>query len=441
LGLTFGYSFIFVSLFGIYKAFQIVEKLGLFLPSLSVLGLLWGSMLGSVCAVQQLFLRWIDKNAAKWGLIDKNDGELGALSEAKKYGDVVPFFALSFTLGWTLFEFMRGTIFLPFPWNFVCHLFNFENSVVAQVFTMGVAPCRYFLSTVWCLLIFSFFCDKSKFLKCISSAIMFATVVSGIFELRNAPEDPMKNFPVLYVDSDVDQADKINPENKEAILQKMIYLTKKAKKKAKVPPRLIVWPETAITHMITDENCEEIRRIREVAHEYLIFGADRIEKTKDGKVWHNSMFVVSKDKVEYVYDKVRLLPFGEYTPLRRFFETLAKKYGRGGTKSSSSTIGSIIESAFRQILNAIPKFFDGIDCTPGKTWEPVVTVGNLPPFTPYICSEIIFRTHQRSNARRSRAEGVIHISNTAWFSGTIKNQLHACSRATGFPPDTPENKS
>jgi apolipoprotein N-acyltransferase len=424
-GLMFGFSFIFVSLFGIYKAFLIVRKLELFVPSLSFLGLMWGSMLGGVCAIQQRVLRWIDKNSAKWGLkSEKNDN---GQAEIRKYGDAIPFFALSFTVSWTLFEYLRGSVLLPFPWNFVCHLFNFEESIITEVFRPIVGSCGiYFLSTIWCLFVTSFFCDKSKSLRIISSSIIIGTAVFGIIERQNEQEDITKTFPVLYVESDIPQTEKIKPENKEAILQRMIDLTIKAKKAAPVPPRLIIWPETAITHMIKDENCEAIRRIREVANEYLIFGADRTEQTPNGPVWHNSMFVVSKEKVEYIYDKAKLLPFGEYTPLRAFFEKIAKKYGASRRQQGEADnlvlglnlLGRLLEGVLGRIIDAIPAFFSGVDCTPGKDFAPLIRVGEIPPFTPYICSEIIHRP------RISRG-WIVHIYNTGWFTKAIRRQRHA----------------
>jgi apolipoprotein N-acyltransferase len=393
---------------------------------------MWGSMLGGVCAVQQRILRWIDKNSHKWG-INSHDSEQ---EEIKKHGDTIPFFALIYTISWTMFEFLRGTLFLPFPWNFVCHLFSFEDSVVAKVFTQIIGPCgNYFLSTIWCLFVFSFFCDRSRSLRVLSSSIMLGTIVFGAVELINEPEDVTKTFPVLFVDSDIDQAEKIKPENKEAILQRMIDLTIEAKKKAKIPPRLIIWPETAITHMIKDENCEAIRRIREVANEYLIFGADRIEQTENGPVWHNSMFVVSKEKVEYIYDKAKLLPFGEYTPLRAFFEKLEYRYGtknQHNKKDCEDTgffkkvIATILNKTLRKVIDAIPTFFSGVDCTPGKEFAPVITVGEIPPFEPYICSEIMFRKRRGGNWHRDATphkKWIVHISNVNWFTRSIKGQI------------------
>jgi apolipoprotein N-acyltransferase len=238
------------------------------------------------------------------------------------------------------------------------------------------------------------------------------------------------------IQPNIRQEDKLVRENQDAILQKMIDLTIKGRRDAQVPPKLIIWPETAITHMVTTES-EIIKRImREAVEdgEYLIFGADRIEPGEPGgpgepgepAKWYNSMFIVSRHKVEYVYDKVKLLPFGEYVPFRRF----------------------------------LPKFFlpNGVDCTPG-TNAGLIELDGLPPFEAKICSEFMHKDsrsktcctksysktkrqipqvlsekasrtgmnnkNRRPNQKTSERPLVIQILNNSWFSKSIQSQHQA----------------
>jgi apolipoprotein N-acyltransferase len=436
LGLSFGFSFVFVSFFGIYKAFYLVNQSLLFVPCLSLLATMWGSMLGGVCAGQQAVLNSISKrvgncDSAANGDIDAAD-ETSAGGNATAEGrttlviqtkvnqkwDLGALFAISFVFSWTLFELLRSYVFIPFPWNLVAHLFSFEETNIARMFTPIVRPCGiYFLSTVWCLFVVSFFVEKSRVLKLTSLTAIGVVVLFGVVDI--ATNETTENYDsIVIIQPNIKQRDKLVRDNKDAILRKMIELTKKARDAAKVPPKLIIWPETAITHMVSAESGIVKRIMQEAVKdgEYLIFGADRVEQgAESGQLkWYNSMFVVSKNKVEYVYDKVRLLPFGEYVPFKRF----------------------------------LPKFFlpNGVDCTPGID-KGIIQLNGLPPFEAKICSEFMHKGH-RSMAKHSDSRFckkhtkqlakassktltrplVIQILNNSWFSRQIRYQHQAIDR-------------
>jgi apolipoprotein N-acyltransferase len=127
----------------------------------------------------------------------------------------------------------------------------------------------------------------------------------------------------------------------------------------------------------------------------LIFGADRIDGSSKGweegsdKVWYNSMYVVSKNKILNIYDKVKLLPFGEYVPFHKFF----------------------------------PKFFNyilsGVDCSEGVAKE-IPTQSYT--FLPKICSESFFKY------KVGEAKWIVQILNDGWFGPSLRAQHLAIDR-------------
>ena len=141
------------------------------------------------------------------------------------------------------------------------------------------------------------------------------------------------------------------------------------------PPRIIVWPESAVPYDIDAQ--QEVR-------DYLapivppggalLVGGDRYELEQTPPSAHNTLFALG-DRAEVLarYDKVDLVPFGEFLPFRRLFGQL----GLG-----KLTRGSI-------------DFMPG----PGRV---TLQLPGLPPASPLICYEAAFplRPPQSATGRR-----------------------------------------
>lgn len=383
-GFCFGFSFIFISLFGIYKAFFIVHQSLLFLPCLSFLAAMWGGFLGLIFLGQRFFLIKIKKNEAE---------------------ETLPIFALSFLACWFLFEYGRSLLFFAFPWNLTSHLFCFENITLAQIFIQIVHPCGlYLLSTLWCLFLISFFCSSSKALKILSSLLLICIFSYGEWQLFQEPKTFIHPFKILMIQPNTSQKKKLSSENSDDILDTMITMTEESIRHSSQYPDIIIWPETAITHMLY-KNPPILFKIQKcLSHEktYLIFGADRIECLDEHQkpIWHNSMYILSQNKIEKIYDKIKLLPFGEYIPLRAIFPKF-----------------------FNQILQ-------GIDCTPGK-YTQEISLGNLPPFSPKICSESMYQD------KNNKAQWILQILNDGWFALPILWQHLAVDRLRAVEANLP----
>ncbi|MDR1597581.1 MAG: apolipoprotein N-acyltransferase [Holosporales bacterium] len=397
-GLSFGGAFIFASLFGIYKAFLLTGQLLLFLPCLLFLALYWGSILGGAFAVQQLLLKEnaYDKTAqgpARPALSSASPtsshastttaGDLSKKSNIMEYlcqktcPEPYPMFTLTFSLCWFLFEMCRGAFFLQFPWNLTAQLFAFENISIARVFIQIIHLCgSVFLSALWVMFLASFFCDRSVSLRIVTGTSMVGVVVFGVVMLSKPAVVGEKVVPLLIIQPNVSQETKLIKENQASITKEMISLLNKYKKNSnKVAPKMVIFPETAITQFITTSS-NIISKIQAAAGDsVVVFGADRIDPAVKTPKWYNSMFIVSKKGVERVYDKIKLLPFGEYVPLRTVFPTLF----------SSAT--------------------NSIDCTPG-TNSASVSIPGIPQFQARICSEMMHKqtkqTHAKVRVRRGR---------------------------------------
>jgi len=154
---------------------------------------------------------------------------------------------------------------------------------------------------------------------------------------------------------------------------------------------LVVWPETAIPTFHDTLDPAFFRRLEAHAR---ATATDFLAGVPSGdwrnKVYHNS--VVSIGSYPGFYYKHRLLPFGEYLPLR-------------------------------SVLNFFHRFVDipMADFTPGAADQPLLRAGGYPVGIS-ICFEAVFG----SEIRRSLPEAayLVNVSNDAWFGRSLAPYQH-----------------
>ena len=150
----------------------------------------------------------------------------------------------------------------------------------------------------------------------------------------------------------------------------------------------VVWPEGAVPGLILREP-ELVSRIGETLGPVpLILGTARVETGARPYLYYNSLAVLDwvsgEPRLSAVYDKARLVPFGEGNPIRNLTEIL------GFTSLSTNS-----------------PFY-----TPGEGAS-VLEVNGLPPFLPLICYEVIFPGFIRG--AQSEAAWLLNISNDSWY--------------------------
>ncbi|MDN3721537.1 nitrilase-related carbon-nitrogen hydrolase [Roseibium salinum] len=108
-------------------------------------------------------------------------------------------------------------------------------------------------------------------------------------------------------------------------------------------PRLVVWPESAVPFLLTQQPGALFRIAAALGSgTELVTGAIRAETGVDGPDYFNSVYVIAEDgTVKGIYDKVRLVPFGEFVPLKWLLEelgisSLAAPPSKGLTPGTSS---------------------------------------------------------------------------------------------------------
>jgi apolipoprotein N-acyltransferase len=114
--------------------------------------------------------------------------------------------------------------------------------------------------------------------------------------------------------------------------------------------------------------------------------------TKNGAAYYNSAYLLDPDgNILGRYDKVHLVPYGEYIPLKRFFPFLGK---------ITEAVGNFVPGQKGQVLS----------------WEGK-NVGIL------ICFEIIFPELSRAMALNG-AQILVNMTNDAWFGRSSAPYQH-----------------
>ena len=108
------------------------------------------------------------------------------------------------------------------------------------------------------------------------------------------------------------------------------------------------------------------------------------------RVWNSLIALDGAARRVAVYDKARLVPFGEYVPLRSLL-------------------------AFTQVTGGRLDFSRG----PGRR---TLSVPGLPPFGPLICYEIIFPG--RAVDPHRRPEWLLNVTNDGWFGDSAGPYQH-----------------
>jgi apolipoprotein N-acyltransferase len=156
-------------------------------------------------------------------------------------------------------------------------------------------------------------------------------------------------------------------------------------------PRVVVWPESPMNFAYTDD--EEFREwvgaFARAQHTSVLFNSQ--EPAPTGGAYNSAVLVNEEGRLVAQYDKIRLLPFGEYVPLPRWFP---------GAWLLSGLVG---------------------DFTPGTKY-PLLPLGTARGGV-FICFESAFPEIARTFAREG-ADVLINISNDGYLGRTPVLRQH-----------------
>jgi apolipoprotein N-acyltransferase len=234
-------------------------------------------------------------------------------------------------------------------------------------------------------------------------------VAAVLWALPAPSAAPAGEVRVGVVQGNIDQAQKWDPAFRQATVETYVSLTRDLAA-ARGGIDLVLWPETAIPLLVQEASPERdvLERFAAEIGVPILFGAPAYEQRGQRTESRNAVFLLDADgRFVGRYDKVHLVPFGEYIPLGRFFPFVTK------------------------LVQGVGDFTAG----PGAT--PLVAPGRLPSLGPLICFEVIFPSLAAEHARRG-AQLLTVVTNDGWFGhtpGPYQHLAFAAWRAaeTGLP--------
>jgi apolipoprotein N-acyltransferase len=117
--------------------------------------------------------------------------------------------------------------------------------------------------------------------------------------------------------------------------------------------KAVIWPESSAPFMFEEDQpaAAQVRGLAMAAHVTLLFGSDQIERSAGvPDKFYNSAFLVKPDGTTGgVYQKIHLVPFGEFVPMRKwlfFVSPLVESIGdfSPGTKAVLLPFGNHLVS-------------------------------------------------------------------------------------------------
>ncbi|MFQ5431705.1 MAG: apolipoprotein N-acyltransferase, partial [Nitrospinota bacterium] len=297
-------------------------------------------------------------------------------------------------------EYLRGHLLTGYPWALLAHSQHLNPAVIQIASITGVYGVTFIIVLVNSAIAHYLLSrdDARLSSKLLAGALLIAVVNTtwGFWKAGNVESAGGKTFKAAIIQGNIDQGIKWDSEFREAVLSKYFRLTLRAAKKR---PDLIVWPETAVPFYY-GRDMESTQRLRALVRKIsvpLIFGGLGLlpDVTRNRYDVSNRAFLLRPEGEAEHYDKMHLVPFGEYVPLRRilFFVDKITDAVRGDISAGSSSV---------------PLSLNGI------------SVGIQ------ICYEIIFAEPSRAFVRNG-ASVIVNITNDAWFGNTAASAQHMMS--------------
>lgn len=308
---------------------------------------------------------------------------------------------LFFAVSWTIFEWLRGHLFTGLPWNLTGYVWGFSDAL-SQI-AAYVGPYGLSLLTVAALSAPALIKDRPigelrSWLPVIASFLVLSALWAlGAVRLMGATEGIVPGVNLRIVQANIDQRDKWK---RDQLVENFVSHMTLSERSGQESVTAFIWPETAVPYFLDERPAHTVIIGRLLAGDgVVITGALRRDRDAEGlpRYYNNLSVIAGNGAVVSSYDKVHLVPFGEYVPLRPILTALG--------------IEKIVEGAG--------------DYSSGAQRTTIELPGGMPPMAPLICYEIIFPGAVVGEGPRPK--WLLNVTNDAWYGITAGPHQHFAS--------------
>ena len=300
---------------------------------------------------------------------------------------------------WVLLEYLRSYALTGFPWALVAYTQSQATALIQFSDITGAWGVSFLVLMVnaAAYIILSSLRSGKAFKKTqlvIACCVFLCAYIYGMTRISSVSRinsDPSRPVSVSVIQGNIPQEIKWDNRAGEYIMNTYSGLSRRA---VADKPDLIVWPEAAVPAILS-EGSDYKRGLEGLVSSMgvpLLTGA----VTQSNGSYFNSAVLFEQNAPEQQYDKIHLVPFGEYIPLRSVF----------GFLETIVPIGEVQRGVDYRVFR-----LGGADNAYG------------PAFSVLICYEDAFPDISRRMALNG-AQFLITVTNDAWYQRTSAPYQH-----------------
>ena len=302
---------------------------------------------------------------------------------------------LALAVGLTVAEWLRGHILTGFPWNVFGYALTAPSVLAQSAALIGLWGLTFLAVAIFAspaVLADDPTDVRRPWLPLVSSIVVLCGMsIYGAARLALTPTSFVDGVRLRIMQPNLPQDDKFNYSAKQQVMDRYVALSDRATGPQSAGIRDVthlIWPESAFPFFLMRE-ADALAQIANLLPQgtVLITGGIRPAESADPKNQqaYNSVYLIDHDgSVLSVYDKVHLVPFGEFLPFQSLLESV-------GLMQLTKLAGGYL-SGDRHRAFAVPK---------------------APRFLPLVCYEIIFPGE--AVPRGERPGWLLNLTNDGWF--------------------------
>ena len=301
--------------------------------------------------------------------------------------------ALAVTL--TGAEWLRGHLFSGFPWNTFGYALTEPLALAQSVSLTGIWGLTFLCIAICATpaVLADDQADTAHPRRVVAFGVLMLVAFAsyGVVRLWQQPTTYVDGVKLRIMQPNLQQDEKFNYSAKTQIMQRYLRLSDRStgpNSNGVHDATVLIWPESAFPFFLTHEPdaLAQIAGLLKPSTE-LITGAVRPAPgaTASDPHAYNSVYVIDPDgSIRGIYDKVHLVPFGEYLPFQRVLERL-------GLRQLTKQVGGFLSGDRRRTMD----------------------VPGAPKMLPLICYEAIFPG--AAVPPDDRPGWLVNVTNDGWF--------------------------
>jgi apolipoprotein N-acyltransferase len=320
---------------------------------------------------------------------------------------------LVLAIGLSVAEWLRGNILTGLPWNILGYALTYPDALMQSAGVFGIYGLTLFAVPIFAgpLVLLGDISGGSSRTTRVKAVTLVAVPLLAMWSYGawrlSTPATFANGVKIRIVQPNILQAEKWRPEHQRRIFDEHLALSAtnaQGQRDDLQGVTHVIWPEAAMPFL----PLEQPKALAAIADllppgTSLITGALRRATTRGQGEGSNALTVAAYNSIlvfdeagalSAAYDKIHLVPFGEYIPMEPLLNTL----GLGALTFGRSSF------------------------TPGAEPRQMLNVPGLPPVLGLVCYEALFPRELAQG--QGRAGVIINVTNDGWFGNTTGPRQH-----------------